>query len=42
MTRFAEVFVDLKDTPNIRLEVLLILRVNGVEFAGSTGRREEW
>lgn len=42
MIRFAEVFVNLKNTPNIRLQVLLVFRVDGVKLARSAGGCKEW
>jgi hypothetical protein len=37
VTVFAKMLVELKYAPHIVLVVLFVLRMNGVEFAGSAG-----
>ena len=41
MTRLCQVLVKLEDAPEVRLVVLLVLGVDRVQFASSTGRSEE-
>ena len=41
MTGFAEVFGELEDPPDVALVVLFVLGIDGIEFAGCAGRREE-
>ena len=41
MSRLSKVLVQLEDSPDVRLVVLLVLRVNRIQFTGGTRRGEE-
>jgi len=42
MPVLGEVLIQLEDSPHIRLVVLLVFRINRVQFACGTRRGEEW